>query len=56
MQKSTEFLNLIAKLQQKINENLDTYQYDCKLNINVGNSWLNINNKEHSNKPHVHPL
>ena len=36
MQKSTEFLNLIAKLPQKINENLDTYQYDCKLNINVG--------------------
>ena len=56
IKKSNEFLNLVAKLQQNINENLNTYQYDCKLDINVGNAWLNINNKGHSNKPHVHPL
>ena len=55
MHKSTEFLNLIAKLQQNINENLNTYAFDQKLEIKVRNAWININNKDAFNRPHVHP-
>lgn len=55
IQNSKEFQKLISKLQSIINKNLDAYAFDHKLEIKVKNAWININNKDAFNRPHVHP-
>lgn len=52
---STEFQNLIGKLQTIITKNIHTYEFDCQLDIKVRNAWLNINGNGNKNRPHVHP-